>query len=291
MASSDASAPSTIADLRTRSIPGEWIARWRAAGWTLQDMAVVDATHLVIVFHVDHSSSNVGGIPARLTKYSDNEDHAPYRADFLKLATLGHYREHHRDLEGTWDRMEGRSRVPSTLEEMSRRHGVRAMPNGAHLVATETTYEVEDTNLIYCTTRTSLGASRPREWKFASRVRDVSKFALQLGAEFARQCNDGPHAAMTGLDWLVSAAIRSSRLASVVHVYHGPVVYDDHAGETLFTRIPGHTRGLAAHFFKRVTFQVQREYRFVLSAQGRRPVGDEFYLEITPDLRGVFEKP
>ena len=66
---------------------------WRTAGWVLQDAAVVDARHLVLVFHVDHSLSLLGGsIPGQLTKYSDTEDHAPYRAACLKLATLRHYR-------------------------------------------------------------------------------------------------------------------------------------------------------------------------------------------------------
>ena len=266
-------------------------ALWQASGWIPQEALVVDGRHLVQVFHVDHSPSIArGGIPAKLLKYSDNEAHAPYRADCLKLATLGHYRDLHRDLEGTRDRMEGKSRIASTMEEFCRRHGVSSVPAGAHHVKTKTTYGAEDTSLIYCTTKTNLGASRPAQWMFASYIRDVPKFALLLGTEFARQCDDGRLAAVTGLDCLVSYAVQASGLDSIVHVHHGPVVYDDQAGEILFTRYPGHARGLAAHFFKRTTFENQREYRFVVTAQGRRPVADEFYLKIAPDLRRVFEK-
>lgn len=281
-----------IVEASIESLPGEVSALWQAAGWTLQRTAVVDARHRIHVFQVDHSSLIVGGgVPAQLTKYSDKEDHAPYRAECLKLATLRHYRESHRDLEGTWDPMEGKSRIESTLEEMLKMHGVHTAPHGAHLVSTEVTYAVEDTNLVFCTTRGSLSGSRPAQWKFASRIRDVPTLALLLGAEYAKQCNDGRHAPVTGLDYLFDAAVRGSGLDSVVRVHHGPVVYDDRAGETLFKRIPGHARGLAAHFFKRTIYQDQQEYRFVLSSPGGRPVEDEYYLEITPDLRRVFQKP
>ncbi|MCY4372636.1 MAG: hypothetical protein OXC31_02610 [Spirochaetaceae bacterium] len=272
------------------SLPEELNAQWRTAGCFLQRAAVVDTRHLVLVFHVDHASSIIGaGVPRQLTKYTDNEDHAPYQATCLKLATLRHYREQHRDLEGTWDPMEGRSRITSTLAEFCRRHHVVDLPPGAHHATADVTYKTEDSSLIYCTSMTRLRVSRREQWKIASRIRAVPKFALLLGAEFARQCDDGRHAAVTGLDLLAAAACQSSGLDSVVHVHHGPVVYDDRAGEVLFTRIPEHARGLATHFFKRTEFEDQQEYRFVVSTPGGRPLEDEFYLMITPELRSVFE--
>ena len=263
-------------------------ARW----WTaLEDAAVVDARHLVLVFHVDHSSSILRGtIPGQLTKYSDTEDHAPYHAACLKLATLRHYREQHKNLEGTGDSMEGRSRITSTLEEMCRRHGAQNVLHGAHLVTTDVTYQTDDTSLIYCTSRAGNRASRHQHWRIQSRIHDVPKLALHLGVEFANQRGEDRHTNVPALDRVVNA-VRRSRLDSVVHVYHGPVVYDDNAGEALFTRFPENTRGLAAHFFKRTTFENQCEYRFVLSAQGGRPAEDEFYLKITPELRSVFRRP
>ena len=140
----------------------------------LPDAAVVDARHLVLVFHVDHSLSLLGGsIPGQLTKYSDTEDHAPYRAACLKLATLRHYREQHQDLEGTGDSMEGRSRITSTLEGMCRRHGARNVPHGAHRVTADATYQTDDTSLIYCTSRAGNRASRHKQWRTESRIRDV----------------------------------------------------------------------------------------------------------------------
>ena len=151
------------------------------------------------------------------------------------------------------------------------------------------TYQTDDTSLIYCASGVGADVSRHDHWKVESRIRDVPRFALLLGAEFARQRDERRHAAVTGLDRLVAAAAGNSGPASVVHVHHGPVVYSDNAGETLFGKIPEHARGLAANFFKRKDLEYQNEYRFVLSAPGARPIEDEFYLRVTPDLRSVFE--
>ena len=292
MSFAGATAHSAIVKASVASPSKELNALWRAAGWVLEGSAVVDARHLVWVFFVDHASPIVRpGVPKQLMKYSDVEEHAPYKAKCLKLATLRHYRERHRDLEGTWDPMEGRGRLESTLEEMCGRHGVRDVPRGAHLVATTVTCETDDTSLIYCASRMGADVSRHEHWKVASRIHDVPRFALLLGAEFARQSDKGWHAAVTGLDRIVAAAVGSSGLDSVVHVHHGPVVYDDNAGEVLFARIPEHARGLAAYFFKRKDLANQKEYRFVVSASGGRPIAEECYLRISPELRSVVERP
>ena len=284
-------AGSGIVRASVASLPEGLGALWRAAGWVLKDAAVVDARHLVLVFFVDHGLRTRGaGPPGHLAKFTDNMDHAPYRAKCLKLATLRHYREQHQDLEGTWDPMEGRSRIASSLEEMCRRHGLRSVPHGAHHVAAEVTYQTDDASFIYCASRSTDRVSRHVQWSVASRIHDVPNLALLLGAEFARQRDDGRHAPVTGLDWLVDAVRKGSGLGSVAHVYHGPVVYDDEAGDALFARVPELARGLAAHFFKRKEFENQKEYRFVVSAPGGRPIEDEFYLRITPELRSVFER-
>ena len=291
MTNAGAAADSGIVKAAATSFPDGLKALWQAAGWALEDAAFLDARHLVLVFFVDHGSRATGaGLSTQLMKFTDNLDHAPYRAEYLKMATLRHYRERHQDLEGTWDPMEGRSRLVSSLEEMYRRLGLRSLPHGARGVEAEVTYQTDDASLIYCTSR-STDLSRHSQWKVASRIRDVPKFALSLGAEFARQRDDERHAQVTGLDWFMSAACKSSGLDSVVHVHHGPVVYDDEAGDALLARIPEHARALAAHFFKCKKFEDHDEYRFVVSAPGGRPIEDQFLLRITQELRSVFERP
>lgn len=291
MAVSGLSGRSGVVGAPVAGLSEELKTLWRAAGWVLEDSAVVDGRHLVWVFSVDHGSRAIGaGIPRELTKYTDSEDHAPYRAKCLKLATLRHYREHHRDLEGTWDPMEGRTTVVSSLGELLGRHGVTRLPHGAHHVKAKTTYETEDTSFIYCTSRSIGRVSGHEQWRVASCIRDVPRFALLLGAEFARQRDGRRHAPVTGLDRLSVAACERSGLDSVVRVYHGPVVYGDEAGEVLFGRIPGPARGIASHFFKRTRFKEQQEYRFVVAAAGGRAIEQEFFLRISPDLRSVVQR-
>ena len=217
--------------------------------------------------------------------------HAPYCAEHLKLATLRHYREHHQNREGTWDPMEGRCVAKSSLDEFLDRHGVSDTPHGVPHVSTAVTYQTEDTSWIYCTSLTRDAASRHEHWKVACHIRDVPGFAVLLGAEFARQRNNERHAPVTSSDWLCDGSVRCSGVESAVQVHHGPVVYDDSAADTIFGRMPHQARALAAHFFKRKAFRDQQEYRFVLHGVGGRPLLDELYLRITPELRHAFRKP
>ncbi len=280
-----------IIEFGISTLPAQVESIWREAGWVLKDTHIVDGRHLVLVFFVDHASTIMGTqVPREITKYVDSEEHAPYCAKNLKLATLRHYRECHQDLEGTGDTMEGRSTNKSNFDDFLKRHNVKSALQGAEHITTEVTYKTEDTSLIYCASRKNDLASQYKQWPVVSIIRDVPRFAVLLGAEFARQRDPSRHATVTGLEQLVSTAIESSELDSVVHVHHGAVVYNDNAGEVLFKKFPEHARSLAMRFFKGKAFEDQQEYRFVLSAPGRRPVQDEFFLRITPDLRRMFEK-
>ena len=206
-----ADAGSGIVKASVGGLPEGLNVPWGAAGRVLEDAAVVDARNLVLVFFVDHGWRTGGaGVPGQLTKFTDNVDYVPYRAKCLKLATLGHYREQHQDLEGTWVQMEGRSRVASSLAEMCRRHGARTMPRGVDLVWTEVTYETEETSLIYCKSRSTVSPSE--RWKIASRIRHVRRFAPLLGAEFARQRDDGRHAPVTGQGLVCGRRLREFRV-------------------------------------------------------------------------------
>ena len=266
-------------------------ALWQEARWDLEGTYIVDRRHLLLVFFVDHASTIMESKASyELTKYVDNEDHAPYRAKDLKLATLRHYRECHQDLEGTGDPMEGRSSIKSSLKEFLDRHHAKSTLHGTQYIATEVVYQTDDTSLIYCTSRDSGLSSRFEQWGVASVIRDVPRCTVLLGAEFARQRDEFRHAAVTGLDRIVDSANKISKFDSVVHVYHGPVAYHDNAGKILFEEVPEPARAITAHFYKGKTFENQQEYRFVLYASGGRPVQEEFLLGITPDLRRMFEK-
>ena len=279
----------SISDIAPEDFPPNNHARWREAGSVLETAGLVDGRHLILVFSVDYTSlAAIRSVPREVLKYTDNEEHAPYKAECLKMATLRHYRNEHQDLEGTWDPMEGKVRVDSTGQEFFARHGMHNTPQGAHHVAMSVTYGTENTRLVYCTSRAEYHQPRYRQWRVGSVIRNVPKFSLFLGAEFARQFDKRRYATVTPLDRIVTALLDASELERVVCIHHGPVVYNDDAGQVLFSRISHHAQGLAAHFFKRSTFRDQYEYRFVLNSSGRRPLKDQLYLRITPELRAFF---
>ena len=272
-------------------LPEQLKSIWQEAHWMLEGTYVIDGRHLLLVFYVDHAFAIMESQASHeLTKYVDCEDYAPYRAKELKLATLRHYRKCHQDLEGTGDPMEGRSSIKSSLKEFLDRHHAKSTLHGTQHIATEVVYQTDGTSLIYCTSRDSELSSRFEQWGVASVIRNIPRFTVLLGTEFARQRDEFRHAAVTGLDRIVDSANKISKFDSVVHVYHGPVAYHDNAGKILFEEVPEPARAITAHFYKGKTFENQREYRFVLYASGGRPVQDEFLLRITPDLRRMFEK-
>ena len=279
----------SIRDIAAEDFPPNVHALWREAGSILETAGVVDSRHLVLVFSVDYASlTATRNVPREVLKYTDNEEHAPYKAECLKMATLRHYRSEHQDLEGTWDPMEGKIRVVSTLEEYCARHGVRNTSQGDHHVAADVTYGTENTNLVYCTSRAEYRQPRYGQWRVGSVIRNVPKLSLLLGAEFARQFDKRRYAPVTPLDRLFTAILDASGLERVVQIHHGCVIYRDDAAEVLFSKIPHHAQGLAAHFFKRSRFMDQYEYRFVLNSAGSRPLADQLYLRITPELRALF---
>ena len=186
--------------------------------------------------------------------------------------------------------MEGISSIKSTFREILERHKVKSVPQGAEHIATKMTYKTDDTSLIYCTSRENALPSRYKQSEVASIIRDVPRFATLLGAEFARQRDESRHTAVTGSDLRVDNEIENSEFDSIIRVYHGPVVYHDNVGKILLEKIPEQARALSSHFFKGKPFENQQEYRFVLYASGGRPVQDEFFLNITPGLRKMFEK-
>ena len=186
--------------------------------------------------------------------------------------------------------MEGLSNIKSTFREFLERQKAKYVLQGAEHIVTKVTYKTDDTSLIYCTSQENALASRYKQWGVASIIRDVPMFAALLGAEFAKQRDDSRHRAVTGLDLLANTAIEISKFNSIIHVYHGPVVYHNNVGKILFEKIPEQARALFSHFLKGKAFEDQQEYRFVLHAVGGRPVQDEFFLNITPGLRRMFEK-
>ena len=282
-----------IIELSMGNFPHDVRAAWSEPGRKgLGDSVLVDERVLVLTFPVDYSFRYRGErVPWRVVKYSNKEQYVPHKADSIKLSTLRHFREEYPECEGIGDPMEGRVATVSSHREFLERHDVPDIPRSAHLVEVKVTYRVDGTALIYSTSKAEGEAPPNPKNQFASVISDVSNFAKWLGIEFARQVDERSFAAVTHLERFIETKMTNSTVDRVVHVCHGPVVYDDDPYKTLeANKIPPDQRGLAGHFFKGTEFAYQDEYRFVLEIPGKRPVQETLLLEITPELRSMIEK-
>ena len=249
----------------------------------LENTVLVDDCCLVFVYHVNYSFHRTA--PRKLVKYSKKQ-YAPHSYENLQVSTLRYYRENHQDYEGSGDPFEGTVEMSSSHTEFCTRHGVPSIPGGCQ-VATTVTYKTEDTSFIYC--MSVIGGKIYCKYDSASVISDVSQFATQLGVEFARRIGERSCATTSWHNVLPELARVKSGCDKIAHVYHGLVVYDDEPGERIFSEFDELSRGTATAFFKRREFKKQKEYRFVLSLVGKSPTQQTTYLQITPELRSLFQ--
>jgi len=152
-------------------------------------------------------------------------------------------------------------------------------------------YQVND-GWLYCT------AFHPRSQSERASMQDKfdgtcitalgepSKFAGELGSAVA-QMSPGPEVSLE--EWfhqLQHEMLRSQTpFQRVVHVYHGPVVYTDHA-ESLIEAVPLLYRSAAVPFVKATAYAAQREYRFAVSTIGT-PTATLLSVPVTPRLQSL----
>ena len=122
---------------------------------------------------------------------------------------------------------------------------------------------------------------------------DRDGFATWLGADFALTLNKTTHVRLQALD---KAGYAHSRYATnlwqgpapidtVVHVYHGPVHYEDNSGRVATQEDwPDPSAGPKAWFTKKSCFETQSEYRFAVATLGD-PVEARHYIEVSSELR------
>lgn len=129
----------------------------------------------------------------------------------------------------------------------------------------------------------------------ATSITDPAAFATWLGIDFALGFDKTADVQLTPLDEWGYAASRyqtnlwagSHPIDTFVHVYHGPVRYEDRSG-----RVDSQEHwydphaGPSAWFTKRRSFEAQREYRFAVSTLGE-PAAPKHYIAVSPELRGL----
>ena len=157
---------------------------------------------------------------------------------------------------------------------------------------------------VYCashyrTDRELRGLGREFSGKYgytaATRINDPSAFAEWLGVDFALALDKTTDISLGSIDEL--AYERSSYttnlwdglrpIDTLVHVYHGPVNYEDVSG-----RVDSQQQwfdpnaGPMAWFTKKTAYRNQIEYRFAVRTLGT-PVKPRHYIAVSPELRAL----
>ena len=124
-------------------------------------------------------------------------------------------------------------------------------------------------------------------------IRDPNSFAIQLGVDFAIGLDKSKHTVEDTISKIVYANSSVSTsfwknprpMDKVVHVYHGPVIYEDRTDVVYDRKYFSNTQNWPKLCFrKRTSFLDQMEYRFALSTMGK-PREDVIFLKVSDELR------
>ena len=221
--------------------------------------------------------------------------YAPCRAEKLQLATPAYYRDHE-DLEpGLRDHHDG------TLTRDGTRWASSIMGG---TVSARLSFVSSGEPWVYCAShyRTVRELRRLRSefrgkygYSAATRKEDADAFAAWLGVDFAlgfdktADVSLGPvdEIGYAGSSYTTNLWDGSRPIDTVVHVYHGPVNYQDVSGcvdrqEQWFDP----NAGPMAWFTKKASFRNQSEYRFAVTTPGT-PVQPKHYVAVSPELRAL----
>lgn len=251
------------------------------------------AFHCIHLHRLDYRA---WGAPAvgKVVVFSDPA-FAPCRTDKIQLATSGFYREQE-DLEpGIRDRHDGTLTRDGTPWASSVMGGT---------VRARLSFNSSPEPWVYCASRYRFDSELRRlrsefEGKFgysaATRILDADAFAARLGVEFALGLDKSVDVELGPIDefgyarssYTTNLWDGSRPIDSVVHVYYGPVNYEDVSG-----RVDKQAHwfdpnaGPMAWFTKKSSFAKQNEYRFAVSTPGT-PVRQRHYIEVSPELRAL----
>lgn len=251
------------------------------------------AYHSILLHRLDYRTQPSPAV-GKIVVFS-NPAFAPCRTDKLQLATPDYYRDRE-DLEpGIGDKHDG------TLSKDGSRWATSIMGG---TVSARMSFTSSDEPWVYCAShyRTERELRRLRRefdskygYSAATRILDPDTFAAWLGVDFALGFDKTTDISLDPFDEI--GYVRSSYTTSLwddsrtidtfVHVYYGPVNYEDVSGrvdkqEHWFDR----NAGPVAWFTKKTSFENQCEYRFAVSTPGI-PVRQIHYIAVSPELRAL----
>ena len=218
---------------------------------------------------------------------------APCRTETLQLATPGYYREHESLEPGIRDRHDG---------TLTRDGSFWASTVMGGEVTARLSFVSEGEPWVYCAShyRTDSELHRLRDefdasygYSAASRISDPDNFAACLGVDFALGLDKvsdvslGPFEELgyAGSSYTTSLWDGRRHIDTFVHIYHGPVNYEDVSGtvrskEGWFDP----NAGPLTWFTKKTSLKDQSEYRFAVTTPGS-PKSQKHYVAVSPELR------
>ena len=249
--------------------------------------------HLLLIHRLDYRPQRTSAV-GNVVVFSE-PSYAPFQTKRLQLATPAYYREHDRLKPGIRDVHDG------TLTKDSTRWAKTAIPGGS-VTSSRVSFGASSEPWIYCASHYKLNQELYRlrrhfakEYGYtaATGIRDPNAFATWLGVEFALNLDKTTDVRLGALDMIGYALTRyntnlwpgSGQIDTVVHVYHGPVHYEDSSGHIATQEDWSDPYASPrAWFTKKMCFEDQSEYRFVVSTLGT-PVVPKRYIAVSPELR------
>ena len=249
------------------------------------------ACHTIYLHHLDYRPRLAPAV-GKVVVFSE-PNFALGRAKTLQLATPSDYRNRE-DLEpGIRDPHDG----------MLTRDGSRWLTSiMGGTASAQLSFVSSGEPWVYCTSHYRFDSDLRRLWsKFedrngysvATRILDADAFAAWLGVDFALGLDKSTDVSLGPLDEIVYARSRyttslwkgSHPIDTFVHVYYGPVNYEDMSGhvdrqEHWFDP----NAGPRAWFTKKTAFADQSEYRFAVWTLGD-PVDPRHDIAVSPELQ------
>lgn len=254
---------------------------------------VTRSCHLVLVHRVDYRPRLAP--PIGSVAVFSKSAYAPDRTPKLQLGTPAYYRDQEDLPPGIRDSDDGSLTKDGTVWASSIMGGT---------VSALLRFASSSEPWVYCASHYRNDSELRRlknefdvqyGYPAATRIEDPAVFAIWLGVDFALGLDKTADVTLSPIDEAAYARSRystdlwdgSGAIATVAHVYHGPVCYEDVSGsvdtqEQWFDPYDSQR----AWFTKKTLLESQSEYRFAVTTPGN-PVQLKHYVAVSPELRAL----
>ena len=251
------------------------------------------AFHSILLHRLDFRPRRAATV-RKVVVFSD-PPYAPGRTEKLQLATPAYYRDRAELQPGIRDPHDG------TLAKDGSRWATSIMGG---TVSARLTFVASGEPWVYCASHYGSDSELRRlrsefdakyGYSVATRILDPDTFAAWLGVDFALGFDKTTDVSLGPFDVIGYAHSRyttslwegSRPVDTFVHVYYGPVNYEDVSGrvDKQDQWFDPHA-GPRAWFTKKTSLADQNEYRFAVSTPGA-PASQTHYIAVSPEMRAL----